>query len=119
MRRVTLGVVCAVALSASAVVLAQGKQDFTLVNKTGLTVSELYVSASDDEEWGEDVLGADVLSDGEKVKIEFVGKEKQCVWDLKIVDDEEDEVVWDEINLCKAQEITLKYEGKKPTAIIK
>ena len=45
--------------------------------------------------------------------------EKPCKWDLKIVDDDGDDVVWENIDLCKASEITLKYDGKVPTAIIK
>jgi hypothetical protein len=119
MKRVFIGLLCAAALSGSASLVAQGKQDFTLVNKTGLTISELYVSPSNDEEWGEDVLGRDVLANGEKVEIAFERKEKECVWDLKIVDEDEDDVIWEDINLCKASEITLKYDSKKPTAIIK
>lgn len=100
-------------------VTAQGKQDFTLVNKTGLIINELYVSPSDDDEWGEDVLGRDVLKNNERVDISFSRKEKACKWDLKIVDEDDDPIVWEDIDLCKAEEITLKYEGKKPTAIIK
>jgi hypothetical protein len=118
MRRVLLGMVCAVVLS-SAGLVAQGKQDFVLVNRTGLTISEFYVSPSNDDEWGEDVLGRDTLASGEQLEISFSRKEKECVWDLKIVDEDEDEITWEDINLCKATEITLKYENKKPTAVIK
>ena len=118
MKRAILGIMAAV-VCAGAVASAQGKQDFTLVNKTGLTINELYVSPSNDDEWGEDVLGADILANGAKVEIEFARKEKACKWDLKIVDEDEDDIVWEDIDLCKASEITLKYEGKKPTAIIK
>jgi hypothetical protein len=120
MRRVFLGLVCAVVLAgAGSAVKAQGKQDFTLVNKTGLEIHELYVSPANDDQWGEDVLGRDILKSGESVEITFARKEKSCVWDLKIVDEDKDDVIWEDINLCKAEEITLKYEGKKPTAIIK
>jgi hypothetical protein len=77
------------------------------------------VSPSDDEEWGEDVLGQDILKNGEKVEIEFARKEKACKWDLKIIDADDDPIIWEEIDLCKASEITLLYEGQKPTAIIK
>ena len=91
----------------------------TLVNKTGLAINELYVSPSDDDEWGEDILGQDILKNGEKVEIEFARKEKTCKWDLKVIDEDDDPIVWEAIDLCKASEITLKYEGKKPTAIIK
>lgn len=95
------------------------KLDFTLVNKSTYVIVELYVSPTDDEEWGEDVLGTDVLGDDESVDIEFARSEKTCSWDLKIVDDEEDEVTWTKLNLCTANEITLMYENGKPTAIIK
>lgn len=95
------------------------KLDFTLVNKTGLTIDEVYVSPSDDDEWGEDVMGKDVLKDGESVDIEFSRKETTCQWDLKVVDADKDSIEWTKLDLCKANEITLKYEGKKPTAIIK
>jgi hypothetical protein len=93
--------------------------DFTLVNSTKYTVVELYVSPANDDKWGEDVLGEDVLKPGEKVDIEFSRGETTCIWDLKIVDEDKDEVEWTKFNLCEASEITLKYENGKPTAIVK
>jgi len=93
--------------------------DFTLVNKTGLTINEVYLSPTNDDEWGEDVMGKDVLNNGEKVEITFSSSETECNWDLKIVDEDKDDVEWTKLNLCTANEITLMYEGKKPTAIIK
>lgn len=93
--------------------------DFTLVNKTGLTILEVYVSPTSDDEWGEDVMGRDVLGDDEAVEITFSRRETECVWDLRVVDDDRDAVVWKKLNLCEASEITLKYEGKRPTAIVK
>jgi hypothetical protein len=118
MKRVLLGLCLAVALAASAAA-ARGDQDFTLVNKTGLTISEVYLSPSNDNEWGEDVMGVDVLKNGEKVDIKFSHKESECKWDLKIVDEDDDDVIWEDIDLCKASEITLFYKDKKPTASIK
>jgi hypothetical protein len=93
--------------------------DFTLVNKTGLTIMEVYLSPTTTDEWEEDVLGADVLKSGGKVAIKFGSSETECNWDLKIVDEDDDEVEWSKLNLCTANEITLMYEGKRPTAIIK
>ena len=93
--------------------------DFTLVNKTGLTIDEVYLSPTSDDDWGKDVMGRDVLKNGEKVDITFSSEETECNWDLKIVDEEEDAVEWDKLNLCTANEITLMYEGKRPTAVIK
>lgn len=99
---------------------AQGRNlDFELLNRTGLIVAELYVSPTKDNEWGADVLGRDVLGNDETVEITFSRKEKSCLWDLKIVDEDDDEVVWTEIDLCQASHITLRYENGRATAIIK
>ena len=48
-----------------------GDQDFTLVNKTGIVIHKIMVSPHDDEHWGEDVMGKDVLEEGESVEIKF------------------------------------------------
>ncbi|HEX6324611.1 MAG TPA: hypothetical protein VFZ36_12865 [Vicinamibacterales bacterium] len=110
----------AVSVTSSAAAAAQRRVlDFTLVNKTPYTIVELYVSPTKDEQWGEDVLGKDILEPGKEVEITFSRGETTCIWDLKIVDEDEDEVEWEKFNLCEASEITLKYENGKPTAIIK
>jgi hypothetical protein len=118
MKRVLMGLCFAVVFAVSVAAFA-GDQDFVLVNKTGLTIDELYVSPTHDNEWGEDVLGKDVLKNNENVEIKFSRKETACVWDIKIVDEDDDDVIWTEIDLCKASEITLFYKNGKPTAQIK
>ena len=110
---------CLLVLAAGAASMSAGDLDFTLVNDTGLTINEFYVSPSNDNEWGEDVLGRDVLNHGERLDITFSRKETECMWDIKIVDADKDDVIWEDINLCKASEITLQYKGKHATALIK
>lgn len=95
------------------------KLDFKLINKTGLTIEEVYVAPSKEDTWGEDIMGKDVLKNNDFVDIEFSRKETTCKWDLKVVDSDKDSIEWTDLNLCEANEITLKYEGKHPTAIIK
>ncbi len=92
--------------------------DFALVNKTGITVTHVYVTPTDAEEWGDDIMEKDVLANNESVDIVFDRKETTCSWDLKVTDKDGDDVEWEELNLCKASKITLKYENKVPTAII-
>lgn len=109
-----------VAVASVTVTAAQRRNlDFTLVNKTGLDINEVCLSPTSDSEWGEDVMGKDILKSGEKVDITFSSAETDCNWDLKIVDEDDDDIIWTKLNLCTANEITLMYEGKKPTAIIK
>lgn len=120
MKQVTLAMMATVVavMAGSAAVMA-GDQDFHLVNKTGLTIDEFYVSPSNVNDWEEDVLGVDVLPNGESVDVAFSRDEEACVWDLKIVDEEGDAVVWNKIDLCKASEITLNYNSGRPTANIR
>jgi len=120
MKKFAVALVAALVLAGSmAVFAASGEQDFVLINKTGLTIDKVFVSPTTTDDWEEDVLGVDVLENGEHVTIKFSRDTEACQWDLKIVDEEGDSVVWNNINLCKAEEITLLYQNKKPTAIIK
>lgn len=91
---------------------AQGKQDFTLVNKTGYTIEQVYVAPSKSDEWEEDVLGQDVLDDGERLNISFPKRAGSCRWDLRVVYDDADEAEWYDFNLCTTSKITIFYNRK-------
>ena len=125
MKRLMCGLIAALVVACLTSVSARSPiqnpaLDFTLINQTGLTIVELYLSPTTEDTWGDDVLGLDVLEDEKKVDIAFSPKARTCNWDLKIVDEDDDEVVWEKLNLCEAVEITLLYEkGGKPTAVIK
>jgi len=90
--------------------LAQGKQDFALTNRTGYTISEVYVAPTKSDEWEEDVLGLDVLNNGERVEIGFPWREDTCTYDLKVVFDDGDEAEWRKFNLCEVSRITIYYD---------
>ena len=96
---------------------AQAKQDFTLVNATGYDIDEVYVSPSKANTWQEDVLGddSDGLEDGASTHISFKGAGGGCIWDLKVVFEDDDEAVWNNIDLCKVSKITLHYDRKART----
>lgn len=89
-----------------------GTQDFTVLNTTGYPIAEVYVSASSKDEWEEDVLGKDVLSEGERTKIRFDADEDACLWDLKVVYSDDESAEWQGINLCKVSVVALSYDRK-------
>lgn len=93
--------------------LAEGKQNFTLKNKTGYTISEVYVSPAKSSSWEEDVLGRDQLADGESVDITFSRSEKSCKWDVKVVYDDEESAEWEGFDLCTVSTIRIFYDRKK------
>ncbi len=94
-----------------------GKQDFTVVNKTGVEIHELYVSPHSSDDWEEDVLGKDTLADGDSQDITFDRKSTAKMWDLKIVDGKGNSIEWTSLNLLEISKVTLKYADGKGTAV--
>lgn len=112
--------IAVVALLSTSVAASQDKNlDFKLINSTGLGIDKVFLSPTSSEKWGEDVMGRDVLKNGESVDIKFHSSETECKWDLKVVDEEKDSIIWTALNLCSTESIELIYRDHKPTAIIK
>nr|WP_295830562.1 hypothetical protein [uncultured Azospirillum sp.] len=86
-----------------------GKQDFTIVNKTGYPLKHIYVSENNNNSWDEDILGRDVLDDGEYFEVAFDKAENVCKWDMKVVYDDGESAVWQGLNLCQITKLTLKW----------
>ena len=82
-------------------------QNFTVVNNTGHTVMTLNVSASNDDNWGPDILGADVLANGQTVEVSFERGEAQCLWDIRATYDDGDTSDLRGVNLCEVGTVTL------------
>ncbi len=89
-----------------------GDADFTLLNRTGYSLREGYLSASNKNSWGNDRMGDKYLDNGKSRLFRFSDK-SACKQDLKVVfDDDGSEVVWEDFDLCEINKITLKYNRK-------
>ncbi|HEY7067822.1 MAG TPA: hypothetical protein VII06_40580 [Chloroflexota bacterium] len=83
------------------------QRDFTLVNQTGRTITNAYVSSSANSNWGRDVLGRDVLLPGHSTGIEFTGGlSAQCLYDIRVVTRGGAEGTLYEVNLCATSTVT-------------
>ncbi|HEX8137788.1 MAG TPA: hypothetical protein VF544_09385 [Pyrinomonadaceae bacterium] len=89
---------------------AQGAQDFTLVNQTGVEIDKVFISPHDVNDWEEDILGRDTLPDGSSVDIKFHRNEKAAMWDLRIEDKGGNAIEWENLNLLEISKITLHYD---------
>ncbi|WP_306602940.1 hypothetical protein [Azonexus sp.] len=86
--------------------------DFTLVNRTGYTIEEVYISPANRSQWGKDRLGSKQLPNAASRKFKF-GDTKNCMQDIKVVfTDDESEVEWEDFDLCELDKITLRYNRK-------
>jgi hypothetical protein len=116
MRIITVLSSILVALSIAGPASAQGKQDFILVNATGYAISHVYVSPSNENSWGDDILGKDIMAEDETLPIKFSRKASSCKWDLKVTyEDDDSSVVWRGFDLCEVSKITIKYNRKTDT----
>ena len=104
----------AVVFSVSSPVFA-GKQDFTLVNRTGRTIYYVFCSGVSARYWEEDILGSDVLYDGSSVNITFPASQTDRYWDLKVVfnsnRNSNDYWYWTNIDLFTYGRLTIDPSG--------
>lgn len=100
-------------LLTGAVYAFAGKQDFTVVNATGVEIHHLYVSPTKAADWGDDILGEDTLGNGESVDIHFPSSERARVWDLRVEDSGGNSIEWTGLRLTEIESVTLHYhEGR-------
>jgi hypothetical protein len=82
-------------------------RDFTLVNGTGSTIMQLYVSHGSEPNWGSDILGTGVLPAGESTPIVFsIPEPDLCTYDIKVTLDNRGEGRLNAVNLCTVGTVT-------------
>lgn len=88
---------------------ASGDADFQLVNRTGITIREIYVSPTKRSQWGRDRLGDNTLANGGSRQFKF-GDQASCNQDVKVVfEDDTPDTTWANIDLCAISKVTLRY----------
>ena len=95
----------ALLVSAMSTAAFAARQDFTVTNHTGHTIVTLNVSPHTDDHWGPDILGRDVLANGEQTDITFDRNEEQCSWDIKVTYDDGTNNDLRAVDLCHTTEV--------------
>lgn len=86
---------------------AADPRDFTLVNSGTAVIAEVYVAPSDGDDWGDDILGRDVLNPGESLTIHFLRFEPGvCMYDISVVTKAGGEGRLTQVNLCATETVT-------------
>jgi hypothetical protein len=80
-------------------------QDFTITNHTGHVIVTLNVSPTASNQWGPDILGRDVLANGEQAEVSFDRAEDRCIWDIRVTYDDGTENDERGINLCETTDV--------------
>jgi len=70
---------------------AQNLPSVRVVNNTGYDIYCIFASPSSDEEWGEDLLGDDILEDGQTATIRLpLPLSTNNVYDFGVLDEDDD-----------------------------
>jgi len=80
---------------------------FDLINASSANLQELYVSAEDSAEWGDDVLGMEVLAAGEQGAVTIADGRDICAYDLQFVMDT-GAIIEGTADLCEMNAFTLQ-----------
>ena len=110
MRRMILTAALAAFAALPGVALAQGQQDFALVNRTGYQIDEIYVGASSSSSWGRDLLGNNVLQNGQTFNVRFSSGTQECNWDIKVVYNDGDVSEFRQVDLCRISRVNLFWD---------
>ena len=71
-----------------------------ITNRTGYTIMYMYVSPAKSDSWEEDVLGKDVLPDGDTRRVTLTGF-RSPVFDIRLVDSDGDKYTFWNINVAE------------------
>lgn len=72
----------------------------TVINETSFDIVEIYGSNVGENDWQENMLGDEVLSAGASVDVDFDDRSGYCMFDLRAVFEDGDEVVSERVNVC-------------------
>ncbi len=77
--------------------VAAARSSVEVCNRSEWTIVEFYMSPSYDDDWGRDLLGRDVLEPGDTLTLTNISCDD---WDLMFIDEDGDECVLEEVDLC-------------------
>lgn len=86
-------------LSFTSMAVAQDVQ-YTLINSSSAVLVEFYTGPVTAPEWGEDLLGADVLVPGESATVTIADGQTECAYDLLFIFADNTELT-DTVDICQ------------------
>lgn len=105
-----------IALACLVTAAVAGPNGFTVKNSTSTVITELYISPTLIDDWGNNILPTKSLKSGAEAKITFTPSAEVDLWDLKAVDNKGVATEWPGIALTDVSVVTLAFEDGEPVA---
>lgn len=112
-------VACGLLIGAGAPATAQTDRDgqqrwINVVNNSGTTIREFYMTDVDTRGWGDDRLGQNVIEPGESYRILPTARQRArgyCMYDMKLVLANGQSLERREVNLCQVTSLVCTNRG--------
>ena len=85
---------------------------FYILNNTGVTLNNIYVTPAEQNNWGNDILPSDLFENQATVTVsipESYGS--TCLFDIKITDLEGNAVIFYNVDACKLHTLSIHWDG--------
>jgi hypothetical protein len=83
-----------------------GERILVVANRAGLAISELFVSPTSSDAWGEDRLGDDLLRPGRAMRLRL-GRVRDCAFDVLAIYEDSSREERPALNLCRVRTLAL------------
>ncbi len=85
---------------------------YQVINNTGFTLVDIFVSPAESNNWGSDILPNNLFENGSTVTVTIPeGFGETCIFDMKITDTEGNFVTFTNIDACKLVSLQINGDG--------
>lgn len=85
---------------------------YDVVNNTGFTLVDVFVSPAETDHWGKDILPNDLFENGSTIKVTIPPDYgTTCMFDMKITDAEGGHITFTNIDICKLVKLKINADG--------
>jgi hypothetical protein len=89
---------------------------FTIINKTGFEIYDLYFSPAKQNDWGDEVLTVDTIPDKEQIKVSVDRRERAEHWDILVNDEQGASFRWPSLKLAEISTLVLTIKAGQTMA---
>ena len=89
-----------------------GELSYDVVNNTGVTLVDVFVTPAETNNWGNDILPNNLFEAGSTIRVTIPPDYGEtCMFDMKITDDAGGHITFTNIDICKVIKIQINSDG--------
>ncbi|MCZ4319347.1 hypothetical protein O4H26_10115 [Aequorivita viscosa] len=97
---------------ASSMVAQNYELRFDIVNHTGIDLYGVYVTDTDQNNWGDDIIPDAMFENNTMVNVSIpIDNQTLCAYDIRITDEDDNSVEFTDVDFCELQTLTLLMDN--------